>query len=159
MIQILALYLDFEGAKNIHVLEVLIWSFWGCWRFLSGVWHLDLIWIWSLVFDIPMVQIFALFLHFEGANNIHVLEVLIWSFARCWRFLNWVLPIKVDLDMVLGLWYTHDPKFCSLSWFWRCKEHTCPLSTKVGLWRILEVPYRNLASWPWFLYDCWSLIH
>ena len=42
MIRILALYLDFEGAKNIHVLEVLIWGFEGRWRFLTGVWHLDL---------------------------------------------------------------------------------------------------------------------
>ena len=42
MIQILALSLDFEGAKNIQVLEVLISGFGGCWRFLTGVWHLDL---------------------------------------------------------------------------------------------------------------------
>ena len=26
-IRILTLYLDFEGAKNIHVLQVMIWSF------------------------------------------------------------------------------------------------------------------------------------
>ena len=37
-----AFYLDFEGAKNIHVLYVFIWGFGGCWRFLPGVWHLDL---------------------------------------------------------------------------------------------------------------------
>ena len=42
MIQILALYLDFEGANNIHLLEVLISGFGGCWRFLTGVWLLDL---------------------------------------------------------------------------------------------------------------------
>ena len=42
MIQIWALYLEFEGAKNIYVLEVLIWGFGGRWRFLTGVWHLDL---------------------------------------------------------------------------------------------------------------------
>ena len=42
MIQIWALYLDFEGAKNIHVLNVLIWDFGGCWRVLPGVWHIDL---------------------------------------------------------------------------------------------------------------------
>ena len=42
IIQILVLYLDFEGAKNIRVLQVLIWSFGGCWRFLTGVGHLDL---------------------------------------------------------------------------------------------------------------------
>ena len=44
MIQILALYLDFEGEKIIHVVEVLIWCFGGCWRFLTGIWHLDLDW-------------------------------------------------------------------------------------------------------------------
>ena len=34
------LYLDFEDAKNIYVIQVLIWSFdWG-WRVLIGVWHL-----------------------------------------------------------------------------------------------------------------------
>ena len=39
---ILALYLNNEGAKNIHVLEVLIWGFGGYCRFLTWVWHLDL---------------------------------------------------------------------------------------------------------------------
>ena len=42
IIIILALYLDFEGAKNIHVLEVLIWGFGGRWRLLIEIWHLDL---------------------------------------------------------------------------------------------------------------------
>ena len=41
MIQILALNLNFEGAKNIHVLHVLILGCGGRWRFLAGVWHLD----------------------------------------------------------------------------------------------------------------------
>ena len=47
MIQILALYLDFEGAKTIHVLQVIIWGFGGCWGFLTGVWH--------FYFDLDMV--------------------------------------------------------------------------------------------------------
>ena len=38
----MALYLEIEGAKNIHVLNVLIWGFGGGWRFLTWVWHLDL---------------------------------------------------------------------------------------------------------------------
>ena len=59
MILILALYLDFEGAKNI-----LICGFGECWRFLTRVWHIDL--------D-SMLQILALYLDFEGANTIHVL--------------------------------------------------------------------------------------
>ena len=37
-----AIYLDFEGAKIIHVLQVLFWGFGGCLRFLTGVLHLDL---------------------------------------------------------------------------------------------------------------------
>ena len=42
MVQILALYLDYEVAKNLHVLKVLIWVFGGHWRFLNGFCHLDL---------------------------------------------------------------------------------------------------------------------
>ena len=42
MFQNFALYLDFEGAMNIHVLYVLIGGFRGCWRFLTGVWNLVL---------------------------------------------------------------------------------------------------------------------
>ena len=38
----MVLYLDFQGAKSIHLLEVLIWGFGGRWRFFTGVWHLDL---------------------------------------------------------------------------------------------------------------------
>ena len=41
MIQIVAPNPNFEGAKNIHVLQVIIWGFGGCWRFLAGVWHFD----------------------------------------------------------------------------------------------------------------------
>ena len=73
MIQILDLYLDFEGAKKIHVFLVLIWYFGGCWMFLTGVWHLDLVQIPPLVFHIPLIRILALYLDFEGAKNIHVL--------------------------------------------------------------------------------------
>ena len=42
MIKIFALYLDFKGTKNIHVLLDIILGFGGCWRFVTGVWHLDL---------------------------------------------------------------------------------------------------------------------
>ena len=42
MILILAVYLDFEGAKNIHVIQVLSWGFGGYWRVLTGFWQLDL---------------------------------------------------------------------------------------------------------------------
>ena len=42
MFHILAPYLEFEGAQNIHVLKVLIWGFGGRRSFLLGVWYLDL---------------------------------------------------------------------------------------------------------------------
>ena len=49
--------------------------------------------------------------------------------------------------------YTHVPNFGYLSWFWKCKEHPCPLSPDLGLWRMLEVPDWGLASWYWFGYS------
>ena len=61
--------------------------------------------------------------------------------------------------MVTSLLYTHVPNFSSLSWFWRWKEHPCPLSPYLGLWRTLEVPDLGLASWYWFGYIQWSLVH
>ena len=60
--------------------------------------------------------------------------------------------------MVTGLWYTHDPNFGSLSWFWRCKEHPCPLSPYFGLCRTLEVPGWGYGLRSWFGYGKWSLI-
>ena len=42
-----------------------------------GFGTLILNWIWSLVFDIPKIQMLALYLDFEGAKSIHVVDVLI----------------------------------------------------------------------------------
>ena len=115
------------------------------------------IWILSLVFDTIMIQILALYLDFKGAKNIHVLLVLIWGFGGCRSILTGVWHLDIDLNMVTGLSYTHVPNFASLSWFWRCKEHLCPLSPDLWLWRTLEVPHRGLASWSWFGYGLGSL--
>ena len=84
------------------------------------------------------------------------------SSSGAWKMLevtDWDLALDFDLDMVTGLWYTLDPNFGSLSWFWRCKEHPCPLSPHLGLCRMLEVPDWGLASWSWFGYVHWSFIH
>ena len=70
---------------------------------MLGVSDLILIWIWSLVFDIPIIQILALYIDFEGEKIIYVLQVLIWGFVGCWRFLNGVLHLGLDLDMVTSL--------------------------------------------------------
>ena len=37
-----ALYLEYKGAKNIHVFQVLIWVFGDGWWLLNGVRNLDL---------------------------------------------------------------------------------------------------------------------
>ena len=62
-----------------------------------------------------MIKILALYLDFEGAKNIHVLQVLIWDIGGCWRFLTGVWHPDIDLDMVTGLWYTHILNLGSLS--------------------------------------------
>ena len=71
MIGILAPYLDFEDAKNIHVLYVLIWGFGGRWRFLTGVWHLylDLDMVTGLLYNHDLN--FTLTLDASGAKNIY----------------------------------------------------------------------------------------
>ena len=62
-----------------------------------------LIWIWLLVFDIPMIRMLTLYLDSEDAKNIHVLYVLIWVFGGRWRFLSGVWHLDLDLDMVMSL--------------------------------------------------------
>ena len=120
---------------------------------------LILIMIWLLAFDTPIFRILAFYLAFEGAKNIYVLWLMIWGFGGGWRFLTGVWHLDLDLDMVTGLWYTHIPNFGPLNWFWRCKEHPCPLSHDLGLWLGLEVPEGEFKSWSWFGYGHWSLIY
>ena len=72
---------------------------------------------------------------------------------------EWGLNLDLDLNIVTGLLFTYIPKFGTLSWFWRCKEHPSHLSPDLGLWRMLEVPDWGLTSLSWFGYDHWSLIH
>ena len=73
MIQISVLYIDFEGAKILYVLK----SSYRALEDAGGSWLgfgiLIMIWIWSLIFGTIMFWILALYLHFEDANNIHVL--------------------------------------------------------------------------------------
>ena len=78
--QILALYLNFEGAENIHVQQVPILGLGGFWMLLTVVWHLDheLGMLRGLLHT--LVTNLALYLNFEGAKNIYVLYVLIWAF-------------------------------------------------------------------------------
>ena len=143
---IFGLYPDFKGAEDICVLE--IWGFGGCWRFLTGVWDLDLDMVTGLwythaqSFDYP---------DFKGAENISVLKI--WGFGGCWRFLTGVWDLDLDLDMVIDFWYTHVWNIGSLSWFWKCKEHQCPLSAYIDIDMVTGILYIDLPSFgslSWF---------
>ena len=72
MIQILALYIDFEDENTYMSFK----SWFGDIEDVGGSWIrfgiLFLIWIWALIFDTPFFQILALYIDFEGAKNIHV---------------------------------------------------------------------------------------
>ena len=79
------------------------------------------------------------------------LSVLILKVQRTSRSIKSWYAILVGvrgswLGIGTGHWYTHVPNFGSLSWFWNCKEHPCPLSSDLGLWRMPEVPDCGLAS-------------
>ena len=50
-----------------------------------------------------MIQIWALYLYFEGAKSIHVLKVPIWGFGGRWRVLIRVWHLYFDFDMITGL--------------------------------------------------------
>ena len=73
MIQILALYLDYENAKNILDLYVSFGALEDVEGFWLGFGILIWIWIWPQLFDVPMIQIMALYLDFEGAKSPPVL--------------------------------------------------------------------------------------
>ena len=128
----------------------------GSWLWFS---ILILIWKWSVVFSTPIFKILALYLVLEGAKNKHVLLVLIWGFEECWRFLTGVWHLDHDLDIANGFWYTHVTNFGPLSWYWRCNVYPCPFSPDLGHWRTLQVPDWGLASWSWFRYGHWCLVH
>ena len=108
-----------------------------CWRFLTGVW--------DLYHDLDMVTSlwFTHVLNFGSLSWLWKCKEHLcpfshdWGFGGWWRFLIGVWHVENDLDMVIGLWYTYDQNFGSLSWFWTCKEHPCPLSPGFRLWRML----------------------
>ena len=70
-----------------------------------------MIWIWSWVFDIPLIQILALYLDFGGAKNIHVLLVLIGALeddeGSCLEFgilrIIWLWSLVFNSALALGL--------------------------------------------------------
>ena len=68
-----AFYVEFEGAKNPHVLEVLGWSCGGLWRFLTWVLVPDNDWDGSTMSQTTDDPKSASYIEFKGAKNPHVL--------------------------------------------------------------------------------------
>ena len=95
-------------------------------------------------------------------------QILTKNYYKIW-FKIWSKIGPQNLDISFGLnsgwkiWLKnwpkyHDLNFGSISWFWSCKEHICPLSPHLGLWRILEVPDWGLVCWSSFGYGHGSLV-
>ena len=96
MIRISAMYLDFEGAKKIHVLYVLIWGFGGSWSFLIGFWYHD------QDMDITTGLWYTYIPNFG-------------SLSCFWRCKEDPCPLSPQF----GLWRTlEDPDWVSVSWSW-----------------------------------------
>ena len=126
--RILALYFDFECAKDIHVLIVPILGFGGGWRFLTWVWHLylHLDMVTGLCYTyIPIFRILALCLDFEGEKT--SMSLMSWFGAFVEAGGSW-LGFGVLILMWIGslVFATSIFWILALSRFWRCKEHPCP---------------------------------
>ena len=86
-----AFYVEFEGAKNPHVLEVLGWSCGGLWRFLTWVLVPDNDWDGSIIFKMTYVPNLS-FLHWiERCKKPSCPQIPGWSWGGLWRFLTGVL--------------------------------------------------------------------
>ena len=77
MFPILAVYLESESTRNFNVLHIMIEALKEAKNYWVGYGILILIWIMSMVFDTIIFQIFALYVEFKGANNVHVPKGLI----------------------------------------------------------------------------------
>ena len=79
------------------------WFWYGCW---SLIYPLSKFWlsIWILKMQRTSCPLSP---HLEPWRMLEVPE----SGLASWSWFGY------------GLWYTHDPNFGFLSWFWRCKEH------------------------------------
>ena len=100
-------------------------------------------------FFILILQVQKLSMSFKSWLGVwRMLEVPDWNLASWFWFENGHLFL-----------FTYIPNFGSLFWFWRCKEHPCPLSPHLGLWRMLGVSDWDLASRSWIGYGPWFLVH
>ena len=112
MLRIFALYLDLKVQRISMFFKSSFWYLEAAGGSWLGFGILNFIWIWSLVFDTPMIQILALYLDFEYAKNI-----LIWGVGGCWRFLTGVWHLDLDLESLKNLaWILPEVFFHSDLW-------------------------------------------
>ena len=99
MFQILAFILILKVQRTPMSFK----SWFGALEDAEGSWLvfciLILSWIWSLIFDKPLLQILVLYLDFEGSKKFKEVP---WSFGGHWRFLTGGLHLDLDLDMFIG---------------------------------------------------------
>ena len=117
-IQLFAVYVDFECAKNILFIHFLFWVL----EDVRGSWLgiLIFVWIWSIVFYTNVCWLFALYIDFRGARNIYVILSPNLGGLIILEVCDWGLELDLDLDIFTFLGNTNDPNFGSLQWFGRC---------------------------------------
>ena len=88
-----------------------------------------------------------------------VLEVLIWGFGGCWRFLTWVWHLDLDLDF--GQWSFIHP--CSKCWLsiliLKVQRTSMSFESWFGALEDAGGSWLGFGSWYWFGYGHWCLIH
>ena len=97
------------------------------------------IWIGLLVFDTPLFNFGSLSWFWRCKEHQCPLSPD-FRLLRTLGVPDWGLASSSYLDRITSICYTRILKVGSLSWFWGCKEHPCPLSPNLWLWRMLEVP-------------------
>ena len=124
-----------------------------------------LIWIWSLVFGTAIIRILALYLDFEGSKNNYVIPPMICDFTECWRPLNGVWHLDLDLYIVTCLWYTHVPLVHTYSKFWlsilslKVQRTSMSFKSSFGTLEDAGGPWMGFGIFSWSGYGLWSLIH
>ena len=137
-----------KRCKNPHVLEVLVWSCRGLWRFLTGVLVPDHDGDRCTMSQTTYDPKFC-FLHLIKKVQRTPMSSKSWSgvvkdSGGCWlRF--WFL-----IMMERGLKCPKQPMFQILHWIKRCKVPLCPQSPDLELWMTLEVLDWGCGSWWWW---------
>ena len=125
----------------------------GLWKTLwMGFCILIMTFVCSLVFDIHILKILAVYIDYEGTKNFQILSELIQGLEDTGD--SW-------FNMVTGLWWANYQNFGCLYWFRGWKELPCPLSPDWGFGgssRFLIEPWNldhdfHLVTGLWFAHS------